>query len=821
VTALLSRRRDASTTKLVRLHLEQPVAEILIERPQRDALVIAVRNGVAVGQVSLKGRGVHTARLVRRALLDELGPAVARLTVAAETQRALSPPPGPTSEPEVSVIICTRRRPERLALCLDGLEALHRAPTEIVVVDNAPDDVRTAELCRQRPVRYRALADAPLSRLRNTALEAHSDLVAMIDDDCVAEPSWLDGLGHAFADPLVAAVIGYVGPAEFTHRAQRLFEVHGAFEMSFHQQIIDGANRSPAVAASPLGVGNVVFRRAALRAVGGFDERIGPGTPTRAKGDAELFFRLLLAGQRVLFDPARVVWHHHRISRGALREVLHNYALADTAYAAQCLLEHHQSDALRLWAWWWRTHLPGDLRRLLRRDPTALPLDCIAAEALGTLRGPAAFLAARRRHRGRPIPAPPHETAPSPSSASVKSAPPPASVVIPSHDRRERLIEVLDGLANQTARESIEVVVVLDGCRDRSAEAVRAVTWPFRLTLIEQRAAGVGEARNRGAREARHDLLIFLDDDLVPGPALVAEHAAAHARDPTGVTQGYHPPPATNTGPIAQILRGWWEDHFRRKAQTGRPWSFLDACAGNSAMSRALLFDAGGFDPAFRRSGDYELAIRLLASGVPWRYLPVARGVHHIDLDLAKQIAVSAAGGRGEVVIARKHPSVWPRLRISHLAGTGETSPSLQRAFAEPADVDRALARGIAHARRLERLGLRGRWLGLVSSLQSLAFARGVTQCVGTPAKLRELRAAGEAAGGDVPGRLVLGPGGGLDPLPSVGTASLVVWREGKPVTTVRAVDPGQQWDAEVVVARVAAAVSAAHGQGIAAGIIA
>jgi len=47
-----------------------------------------------------------------------------------------------------------------------------------------------------------------------------------------------------------------------------------------------------------------------------------------------------------------------------------------------------------------------------------------------------------------------------------------------------------------------------------------------------------------------------------------------------------------------------------------------------------------------------------------------------------------------------------------------------------------------------------------VNSLQSLAFARGVTQCVGTPAELRELSAAGEAAAGDVPGRLVLGPGG-------------------------------------------------------------
>ena len=814
-------RRHASTTQLVRLHLEQPVGDIRIARPQRDALVIALWNGVAVGQVNLTGRGVHAARSVRRALLDELGSTVSRLTLASETRQALGATPGPTSEPEVSVILCTRRRPELLARCLDSLEALHRTPTEIVVVDNAPDDARTAALCRQRPVRYSALADAPLSRLRNVALEVSSELVAFIDDDCVVEPNWLDDLGHAFSDPLVAAVIGYVGPIEFEHPAQRLFEVHGGFEMSFRQQIVDGAHRSPALAASPLGDGNVVFRRAALEAVGGYDERLGPGTPTRSKQDAELFFRLLLAGQRVLFDPARVAWHRHRADRGALRKVLHDYALGDTSYATLCLLEHRELDALQLWKWWWRTHLPGDLRRLLRRDPTALPLDCIAAEALGTLRGPAAFLAARRRYGKRARRTVAAAEAPRASiAARVVSDLPHPSVVIPSHNRRELLLEVLAGLTNQTARDSMDVVVVLDGCTDQSAQAVRAVEWPFHMTIVEQQAAGVGAARNRGAREARNDLLVFLDDDLVPGPNLVAEHAAAHARGPAAITQGYHPPPATNTGPVARLLRCWWEDHFRLKAQPGRPWSFLDACAGNSALSRTLLFDAGGFDPAFRRHEDYELAIRLLARGVPWRYVPTARGVHHIDLDLAKQIANAAAEARGEVVIARKHPSVWPRLRMSSLAGIGETSPTLQRAFAEPADVDRALARGIANARRLERLRLRERWLGLVTSLLSLAFAQGVTQCVGTPAELRELSSAGEAAAGDVPGRLVLGHGGGLDPLPSVGTSSLVVWRDGQPVTTVRAVDPGEQWDTDVVVARVAAAVTADVGEVIAAEMI-
>ena len=178
---------------------------------------------------------------------------------------------------------------------------------------------------------------------------------------------------------------------------------------------------------------------------------------------------------------------------------------------------------------------------------------------------------------------------------------PPASVVVPSHNRRDQL-NVLAGLARQTAREAMEVVVVLDGCRDGSANAVRAIAWPFALKVVEQPAGGFAAARNRGALEASHDLLVLLDDDLVPAPSLVSEHAAAAAGGASSVTMGRHPPPAPGDAPLAALLRAWWEDHFRRKAQPGRPW-LSDFCSGNSSLSRALLLDAGGFDEGAAAGG--------------------------------------------------------------------------------------------------------------------------------------------------------------------------------------------------------------------------
>jgi GT2 family glycosyltransferase len=812
--------RDArpATTKLVRLRLDEGIGDIVIEPPQRNALVIVLAGGRAIGQVRFEGVGVHPAAEIRAAVAEELGDRVARDVIGAEARLALRGDANRPAPPRASVVVCTRSRPELLERCLQSIAELEVAPAEVIVVDNAPADRRTGAVCAQRPVRYVAAGGVPLSVLRTRGVRAaRGELVAFVDDDCIVEPVWLNDLGEAFADPLCAAVIGYVGPLELATAAQCWFEAHGGFEMSFEPRLIDGAISSPALAASPLGTGNVVFRRAALERVGVFDDRLGPGTPSRSKEDAALFFRLLLAGERVAFDPARVVWHRHRRSRRELRRVLHDYAAGDGAYAALCMVEYRQLDARELWRWWWRTHLPNDLRRLRRRDPDAVPPDCVLAEAVGTLRGPAAFLLTRRRRRQASRLASRRVTA-----AGVHAGPAraPASVVVPSHNRRDQLLEVLDGLGRQTMRDAMEVVVVLDGCGDGSAEAVRAVEWPFPLKVVEQPALGVAAARNRAAVEASYDLLVLLDDDIVPAPDLVAEHVSAAAAGELTLTMGRHPPPAPSGDPLEAMLRAWWEDHFRRKGQAGRPWSFLDFASGNSALSRALLLDTGGFDERFSsRAEDYELAIRLLDRGVKFRYVPSALGEHRVDASLATTVAKCRMEGRTDVLIARRHPHVFQRLRLSRVVAGEVDAEALRLAFSAPECAHRDLLDRMQRADRSSRIGLRTGWLRAVVEAHALAFALGVRDEIGTPGALRALAAAAPMEG-DAPARLTLEPGGGLEALPSTGTSVVTVWRGGTPLTQVRGVDGGDQWDADVLAERVAGAVSAVAGRQVAAEVL-
>jgi glycosyltransferase involved in cell wall biosynthesis len=87
------------------------------------------------------------------------------------------------------------------------------------------------------------------------------------------------------------------------------------------------------------------------------------------------------------------------------------------------------------------------------------------------------------------------------------------SVVIPTHDRADLVCAAIESALAQTHRE-IEVLVVDDGSTDRTREAVesRARSDP-RIRYLRQEHAGPGAARNLGIRNARGELIAFLDSD--------------------------------------------------------------------------------------------------------------------------------------------------------------------------------------------------------------------------------------------------------------------------------------------------------------------
>src|SRR4051812_26710425 len=102
------------------------------------------------------------------------------------------------------------------------------------------------------------------------------------------------------------------------------------------------------------------------------------------------------------------------------------------------------------------------------------------------------------------------------------------SVVVPTYNRRDIVTRSLETMFDQTiSSDNYEIIVVVDGSSDGTAEALRGMKPSCRFRIIEQENRGSAGARNTGFRAAESDLVLFLDDDMRCGRDLVFSHVEA------------------------------------------------------------------------------------------------------------------------------------------------------------------------------------------------------------------------------------------------------------------------------------------------------
>ena len=604
---------------------------------------------------------------------------------------------------------------------------------------------------------------------------------------------------------MVMVVAGYVGPLELETPAQYLFHQHGGFQRRFEASVLAG----PWTQFCGFGDGNAVFRRAVFEDVGLFAEDLGPGTAARSGQDSDLYARIFAAGYRISFDPGRIVWHRDRADYQELRRAMSDYAGGSLASATRLLLRQRDPGAVRVAAWWCR-HLVGDLVRIARDDDERVPADLVLAEAMGMLAGPWRLLRSARS-RGRPEPL---RVSPSPAEsgerriAVVEPADPPLSVAIASYNRRESLAAVLDALGHQTyPADRFEVVVVVDGSSDGTAERVRGLDLPYSLRLLEQENLGLAASRNRGVAVAAKPVVLFLDDDIMPEPSYLAEHAAAHRRAPAPhVALAYCPPVVRSQDYWALGVRAWWEDFFRRKAETAHQWTFYDLSDGTASLPRDLLLESGGFDEELKDCQDEEFGLRLLERGVPFAYYPAARAWHHLDTTLATALRGGRKTGRANVELARKHPHVKGRLGFAYYATPGGGIPRRYRlAYRHAKRSEQLIPLGLRALDVLEALELRRLWRRVVDTLWVLAYTRGMRDALPSPAAFEAFVASIPRDAGDTLSVNLDRPA----PLrlPSrQAPVEISVACDGAPLARIPATEPGKQWSWDGLTARLVAA---------------
>ncbi|MCC6627345.1 MAG: glycosyltransferase [Chloroflexi bacterium] len=263
---------------------------------------------------------------------------------------------------------------------------------------------------------------------------------------------------------------------------------------------------------------------------------------------------------------------------------------------------------------------------------------------------------------------------PSPNGTSMSGSawPERLSVVVPTYDRPDMLAMVLEGLAAQTwPRDRLEIIVIDDGGALPAAPVVEAVAARgLPVTSERQANAGPAAARNRGIRRATGQVVVFLDDDCVPRPTWLAEHAGGHRR-----------PGLVTTGPIAwhpsvrvtPLLRFAGERTLFNIDLVSVPDDapFVTFYTANAAVDRDLALAAGLFDEEFTRAAweDTEFAYRLRQAGARFVFRPEAVVEHLRGFDLAGFLRRERVAGYEAVRAWTKHPELRSMIGMQPVVG--------------------------------------------------------------------------------------------------------------------------------------------------------
>lgn len=222
----------------------------------------------------------------------------------------------------VTIAICTRSRPQLLVRALESVTSQESVPDAVLVIANMPPDDNYAMLLAKKFPEVRLVFETRegLDFARNRALrEAATDWVFYVDDDVVLDPTAVRELGESLhRNPDAAVINGRVQPFSMRHAGQRLFEANNGFDCGEQIRTLARAGhwpwtRSPIHGVIAIGNGCcMAVRRDTALAIDGFDDALDLGATLGGGGDLDLFWRMVVASNKVIYEPRILARHEHR-----------------------------------------------------------------------------------------------------------------------------------------------------------------------------------------------------------------------------------------------------------------------------------------------------------------------------------------------------------------------------------------------------------------------------------------------------------------------------------------------------------------------------
>lgn len=426
---------------------------------------------------------------------------------------------------KISVVIPSHNVASYLAQTIGSVLDQARPPDDIVIVDDRSDD-GSLDLARRlaaavpSKVRVIAASYGRASRVRNLgAWCTDGDAIMFLDADDVLRPDALGALEEALSPhPGAVAICPWF----------RLERIDGRWV----ERPASCAPRAGQDALSAWLSGwyhppcSVLWSREALERAGRWDEQ------AIINDDGDLVMRALVFGVPLVETPRGAAYYRRRpagevsitaarFTSAGLADRLRTYEKIAVMLELDGRLDRYRPAVATAFA-----HVADDAHG---RDEAL----CHKARALARRYGPALWKRAathrrpgRRRTAGAPEAEPREvrwgldraaavlEVADSAPQAPALRLPrrPAVTAILPTYNRAHLLGRALRSALSQTYGD-FELLVVDDGSTDDTMDAVRRCADSRVRYLRQPRNAGVSAARNRGMREARADLIAFLDSD--------------------------------------------------------------------------------------------------------------------------------------------------------------------------------------------------------------------------------------------------------------------------------------------------------------------
>ena len=247
------------------------------------------------------------------------------------------------------------------------------------------------------------------------------------------------------------------------------------------------------------------------------------------------------------------------------------------------------------------------------------------------------------------------------------------SVVVPTYNRIEELRTVLPSLlAQDLPAERYELLVCDSNSNDGTAEYMAAMRAQHpNLWHVAGAYSGRAMARNAGIAQARSQVVLFNDSDIIASPDLLAQHWRHHEQQRDIAVVGLEVQVKSFEDYVDK------RDHPEKRGALHPPGrkrlSWLYFLTGNASARREDLLRVGCFDESFTGYGheDLELGYRLQKAGVAILYEPRAVNYHWQDVAHEDQVEKMKLAGRSTVRFYRKHPD------FAVMANLGMTPVSL------------------------------------------------------------------------------------------------------------------------------------------------